>query len=91
MLLIGLIQVGIPTSLVGAEGVPRFGWQMFSAGSSLPAFEVVKESGTEPVALDDYMAKARPEIDGVTLLPPHLCEVIPGATSIVWDTGEWTC
>lgn len=91
MLVIAMIQLGIPTSLVGAEDQPRFGWQMFSMGDPLPAFEVVKETGSERVDLDDYMARVRDEIDAAALLPPHLCEVVPGATRIVWDKGEWPC
>lgn len=91
MFVIALIQLGIPTSLVGAPDQPRFGWQMFSTGDPLPAFEVVQGTASEPIDLDDYMARARDEIDAVALLPPHLCEVIPGATRIVWDTGEWSC
>ncbi|MGH8946000.1 MAG: hypothetical protein ACRDVL_07625 [Acidimicrobiia bacterium] len=88
---IALIQLGIPTSLLEAASVPRFGWQMFSTGSRIPAFEVVTEAGTESVSLDDYMARVRDEIDGVAHLPPHLCNVIPGAERILWDTGEWKC
>lgn len=91
MLVIAMIQIGIPTSLVGAEDQPRFGWQMFSVGEPLPAFEVVTATGSERIDLNDYTARARDEIDAVALLPPHLCEVVPGATRIVWDTGEWPC
>lgn len=91
MLVIVLIQLGIPASLVGAEDQPRFGWQMFSTGDPLPSFEVVKGSDVEAIDLDEYMARDRDEIDVTALLPPHLCKVIPGATRIVWDTGERSC
>lgn len=85
-------QVTIPVSRIGVhESARRFGWQMFSTARETPAFVVATEEGEAPVELDDYMAGPRGDVDIVGLLPPHLCNVVPGALRVTWESGEFEC
>lgn len=87
-----VLQVAIPVSRIGVhESGRRFGWQMFSTARETPSFVVVTEDGELPVALKDYMAGPRGDIDIVGLLPPHLCNTVPGALRVTWESGEHQC
>lgn len=86
------LQIAIPVSRIGVhESARRFGWQMFSTAREAPAFMVVTGEGETPVELGDYMAGPRGDVDIVGLLPPHLCNVVPGALWVTWETGEFEC
>ena len=87
-----IIQLALPISRLGDVSAKRFGWQMFSEGSTLPLFVVHTDDGTEfETSLDDYTAMLRADIDLVDLVPPHLCAVVPDAASVTWQTGEYRC
>jgi hypothetical protein len=85
-----IVQLAIPISRIG-DDARRFGWQMFSTAHAAPEFVVV--TATEEIAIDhrDYVAMARADVDFETLLPPHLCQVVPGAESVRWEGGEFAC
>lgn len=86
------VQLAIPLSRIGIhESARRFGWQMFSTARETPSFVVIKESETAEIRLGDYMAGTRGDIDIVGVLPPHLCDVVPGALRITWESGEYEC
>jgi hypothetical protein len=84
------VQLAIPISRIG-DDARRFGWQMFSTAQFAPEFVV--ETATEEIDIDyrDYIAMSRADVDLETLLPPHLCSVVPGAISVRWDGGELEC
>jgi hypothetical protein len=85
-----IVQLDIPISRIG-DDARRFGWQMFSTAQSAPQFVVITDSGEIDIDNDDYLAKSRADIDLETLLPPHLCSVVPGAVSVDWEGGEFEC
>lgn len=79
-----VVQVGLPTVLlaVGERPAP-LGWQMYSATRPFP--QVVAEvegRGPEEVDLSRYVPRPRAEVDYARLLPPFLCQHIPGALAI---------
>ena len=85
-----ILQLAIPISRIG-DDARRFGWQMFSTAQRAPQFVVITESGEIDIENGDYLAKSRADLDLETLLPPHLCSVVPDAISIRWDEGEFEC
>ena len=86
-----IVQLAIPISRIGDDDPRRFGWQMFSTSSQAPHFVVTTDTGEVEVDLADYMARVRGDIDIVSLMPPHLCNVIPGAESVSWEGGDFEC
>lgn len=64
---------------------------MFSTAQFAPEFVVV--TATEEIEIDhrDYVAMPRADVDFETLLPPHLCVVVPAAVSVRWEGGEHQC
>jgi hypothetical protein len=84
------VQLAIPISRIG-DDARRFGWQMFSTAQFAPEFVVV--TATEEIEIDhrDYVAMPRADVDFETLLPPHLCVVVPAAVSVRWEGGEHQC
>lgn len=92
IVLFGALHVAVPVSRIGVhDSARRFGWQMFSTAREAPAFVVVTEAGELPVELGDYMAGPRGDVDIVGRLPPHLCNVVPGALRVTWGSGEHQC
>lgn len=79
-----VVQVGLPTLLLAAGERPvPLGWQMYSATRPFP--QVVAElegGGRDAVDLSRYVPRPRAEVDYARLLPPFLCEQIPGAQAI---------
>lgn len=86
------VHLAVPISRLGSQEVAaRFAWQMFSIAREAPQFVVVTDSETHDVSLDDFMAGARGEVDTERLMPPHLCEVFPGAIRVTWQSGVYEC
>lgn len=86
-----LVQLSIPLSRMGDESARRFGWQMFSSASSTPEFVVTTDTGEVEIDVGDFMAMIRADVDIVTLIPPHLCQVVPEARSVTWEEGSYEC
>ena len=62
---------------------------MFSAGNVITKFIVVPESGEGyEVTVADYVAVVRSELPTREVLPPHLCDVEPGATAVILQQGD---
>ena len=81
MVLLPLLQV--------ARGAEHFRWRMFGDVHQLPTFEVIDAEGRRsPVAPADYTAALRGDVDYATLLPPHLCAVVPGARAVHVQTQD---
>jgi hypothetical protein len=86
------VQFVIPIARFGNHEVTqRFGWQMFAGFVPAPEIVVVTSQGEEPIALDEYMAWPRSDIDIIAYLPAHLCEVVPDARTVVWRNGSRQC
>lgn len=64
---------------------------MFSTVRESPEFVVEMPAQQREIALEDYVAEVRGEIDLEGLLPPHLCDVFPDAIRVTWESGEFTC
>jgi hypothetical protein len=88
-----VLQLALPISriVVHDETALRFGWQMFSTAREAPSFVVETENGQIAIDIADYMAGARGDVDILGPMPPHLCEVVPGAIRVTWDGGEREC
>lgn len=86
-----IVQLGLPLSQLNSDLASRYGWQMFSTTRAIPEFVVKTSSELVEITLNDYMARVRADIDIVDELPPHLCQVVPGAQSVTWDEGEYRC
>jgi hypothetical protein len=87
-----LIHLAVPIERYGNPDVTaRFAWQMFAGFVPAPDFTVVTAHGERQVALDEYMAWPRADIDIVRYLPGHLCDVISGAHSVRWESGSLEC
>lgn len=89
--LIVAAQLTIPIGLAVADHQPRFAWQMFSGSPKTPEFRVETTLGSKPIRPEDYLLRARSELDLETLLPPYLCSANPEAVRVTWDGGEWEC
>ena len=87
-----VIQLSIPITRFGNHEVTqRFAWQMFAGFVPAPQFVVLTPDGDRDVALDDFMAWPRADIDIVAYLPAHLCDVVHDALAVTWETGSLTC
>jgi len=87
-----VVQLSIPILRFGdGDRAQRFAWQMFSTAEQSPVFVVHTQDETMEIALGDFMARVRADIDIVSLMPPHLCEVVPDADRVTWETGEHVC
>lgn len=86
------VQLAIPISRLGeVEKGTRFGWHMFSGARGVPEFVVETGDGEEAVALDDYMANVRVDVDITSWLPAHLCRVVPEAVRVSWGETTHRC
>lgn len=86
-----VIQLVIPISRLTDDSPRRFGWQMFSVARGAPTFVAETNSGDVEIDLDDFVARARGDIDLEEVLPTHLCRVIPDADSIAWESEQHQC
>ena len=87
-----VVQLAIPITRLSDERGQRFGWQMYSREVRMtPEFVVSTPEGEMAVDIVDYLPTSRIEVDVVEHLPPHLCEVIPGASSVSWNGGSHQC
>lgn len=86
-----LVQLSIPVSRLGSDSARRFGWQMYSGAYPPLMFEVTTPEGPVEVDLEDYVVGLRVDVDIVGFLPPHLCEVVVGATRVSWGDGSLEC
>lgn len=84
-----LVQLVVPLYQLTQPRPARFGWQMYSAISldlMVEPFHIEDAAGElHPVAFATHLARARPEIDYRTLLPPYLCHVRADAVAVVRD------
>lgn len=88
IVLFASIQLSTPVLRLGAhDTLPRFGWQMFSAGRPAPEFRVETPEGALEIDHTVYMANPRSDIDVYALMPRHLCEVVPEAIRVTWPQG----
>lgn len=79
------LQVAVPTVLLFGPRPARFGWQMFSAHTTAPAFAVEHADGSRAlVDVDDYFAFRRGDLDPVVFdrLPVHLCRIDPTVVTV---------
>jgi len=86
-----IAMLTIPVVRLGADGPSRFSWQMFSKSSTTTEFKVQTATGTESVIIADFMARPRTDLPLEDIVPPHVCESIPGAISVSWSGGNYTC
>lgn len=87
-----LVQLAVPvTRLGGIQSAERFGWQMFSSYQPRIDFTVHTEEGSTIVDLEDVTAGLRADLDLETLIPPFVCERIPGAVRVTWDDQSYRC
>ncbi len=90
--LFAVVQLTIPTSRLGPPHIPeRFAWQMFSNVPDSTGFEVETPSGTEEVEIGRYLAQERADLDLTDSLPEHLCDVVPEAIRVTWESGDLEC
>lgn len=92
--LLGIILVAMltnPMMRLGTNGPARFSWQMFSHAPATTEFTVHTAEGGETIVLADFMARPRTDLPLTAIMPPHICESVPGAISVSWNTGEYTC
>jgi hypothetical protein len=79
---VGVVLVIAVQLLVPAWGLfretPRFGWQMYAGGWSMPEFTMIGSGGTRRVVQSsDFVANERPEVRYEHHLPPLLCDRFP--------------
>ena len=86
-----IVQLAIPLSRFGDDTARRFGWQMFSTSSPAPDFVVVTSTNEVDIALGDYLAMRRADVDFTEHMPPHLCAAVPDAQQVTWDDGSYEC
>jgi hypothetical protein len=87
-----VVQLAIPISRIDeTDRGTRFGWHMFSGAQGTPEFVVETAEGEKNIALEDYMARVRVDVDIRGQLPSHVCDVVPGALVVSWDQGEHLC
>lgn len=90
--LVVVIQLAVPISRFDSDRAMRFGWQMFSASYPPANFVVTtRDGGQVEIDLDDYVVDPRVDVDLVRWLPPHLCQIIPEALGVTWDSGTFEC
>jgi hypothetical protein len=79
------LQVGVPAVRLLGPRPARFGWQMFAAHTTAPAFAVEHADGSRAlVDVDDYFAFRRGDLDPAVFdrLPPHLCRLDPTVVTV---------
>lgn len=79
------VQIGLPAALLFKPRTQRFGWQMYSVVSRLPAVTAVRTDGTrDTVAVDAFLARARAEMDPsfALQLPPLVCAASAGVEAV---------
>jgi hypothetical protein len=93
-----VFQLGVPLAQLWAPRPARWGWQMYATLSSTPTFTVVLKTGTvQPVDPAAYVTLMRTEIDFATVLPPHICHMMPDAVAVriqqsqTSQLGEYSC
>jgi len=87
-----VIQLAIPISKLGkSDGDQRFGWQMFSTAGTPADFAVHTDSGSEEVNLNVLTAQLRADMPLTELVPPFLCDTVPGAIEVTWQSGGYSC
>ncbi len=85
------VQLILPLFVLWGPRPSRFGWQMYSAVRPMPRFEVsIADGSTHEVEVARHVVRARAEVPYGTLLPHHLCGVVPGAEAVLveWPAEE---
>lgn len=86
------LQLAVPASRLGEPGhAQRFAWQMFSGSRAYPTMNVITSAGEQQVRIEEWLLRARVELDITESLPAHLCEVVPGAQIVTWDEETYRC
>jgi hypothetical protein len=77
-------QLALPVAqLIWASRPARFGWQMYSAASAPPRFELIAADGSaQPVDIAPYVASLRGDVPVARFLPPHLCILFPHTVAV---------
>ncbi len=87
-----VVQLAIPISRLSPTDTPhRWAWQMFSRTPHSVQFVLHTPSGPTEVDINQYMARARGDIDLTTSMPFHLCSVHDEALRVTWESGELEC
>ena len=87
-----VVQLAIPIARLGDERGQRFGWQMYSREiRAIPDFVVTTGDGEIEIDLADFLPTSSIEVDVTAHLPAHLCDVVPGAVSVSWESGSRQC
>lgn len=90
--LFAILQVTIPLMRLDDDArAQRFGWQMFSTYSPQIEFTVNTQEGTEPVDIDEIVARLRADLPLEEVVPPYICETTPSALEVTWDGQEYEC
>jgi hypothetical protein len=79
------LQVVVPTVLLFGPRPARFGWQMFAAHTTAPAFATAHADGRRTlVDVDDYFAFRRGDLDPAVFdrLPAHICRLDPSVVTV---------
>lgn len=86
------LQLAIPSSRLGQPGhAQRFAWQMFSGSQAYPTMTVITSAGEEQIRVEEWLLRARVELDITESLPAHLCAVVHGAQIVTWDEESYRC
>lgn len=84
-----VIQLAVPMLALGQPRPARFGWQMYTAVSSLPEVRLEAADGTtSTVDLADLLARERADVDVSAALARHLCATTDAAAVLVTSGGE---
>jgi hypothetical protein len=83
-----VIQLAVPILALGQPRPARFGWQMYSALTSLPHVQLESADGSlTAVDLSKIVARGRAEADFSGAIATHLCETTD-AVAIRLASGE---
>lgn len=77
------LQIAVPIIRLTSPRPARFGWHMWTARPQAPQFSIVMNDGSvRPADVSVYLASSRGEMDAGSVLPPHLCRVIPDIVAV---------
>lgn len=86
------LQLAIPANRMGQPGhTQRFAWQMFSGSRAYPTMTVITSAGQQQVKVEEWLLRARVELDITKSLPAHLCAMVHGAQIVTWDEESYQC
>lgn len=91
ILVLLLVQLGIPTMQFFQDGVNRWGWQMYSRQQVRPEMTVVRKDGTrQGTSLSDYLVVFRSEIRITDDVLAQICDRLPDSAETIELRDEET-